>query len=155
MNTEGMTLAQDVGRFRRKGGDVRDRPPDKLPQPRAVAAEVRELKVRLSVFVAVYDIEHDALASLASSDVHVQTGPSDTTVSSLMDGENAAARQRCRVAAAYLHAASANIKAALAVFGPDAVQLTRSPDSVVSESTFESAINRARHRQREKGLRHG
>lgn len=146
----------DVGRSRRKGGDVRGRPPDRLPQPRAVVAEVYELKVRLGLFVEVYDTEHDALASLASSDVHVQTGPSDATVSSLMDRENEAARERCREAIAFLRRAATNVDEALKAFGPEATQPTRtSVDSVVSQSTFERAVNRARHRQREEELRRG
>lgn len=149
-----MTLA-DVGRSRGKGGDVRDRPPDRLPQPRAIAREARELRLRLSVLVAVYDVEHDALASLGSADIHVMSSPELTTVEAAVDDrENQAARDRCREAVMFLRRAAANVNEALEVFGPDAEQPTHtSPDSVVSQSTFERAVNRRRHRQREEELR--
>ena len=143
-----------MGRSRRKG-DVRDRPPDRLPQPRAVLAEVYELKVRLALFVDVYDLEHDALASLASSDVHVQTGPSDTTVSSLLDGENEAARDRCREAVMFLRRAATNVDEALRAFGPEATQPEPSPDRVVNDSTFLRRMEQAEHERRERELRHG
>jgi len=151
-----LTVAQDVGRSRRKGGDVRDRPPDTLPQPRAVAREVREIRVRAEVFAAIYSAEHEALLSLGGSDVHVQTSPSDSTVSTLLDGENEAARARCRRAVQHLRDAATNIEEALKAFGSLAEQpKDRSPDAVVDQSTFERAVNRRRHREREEELRRG
>ena len=151
-----MTVAQDVGRSRRKGGDVRDRPPDTLPQPRAVRREVREAVARLHALGMVYALEHEALLSLGGSDVHVQTGPSDSTVSTVLDTTNEEARNRCRRAVQHLRDAATNIEEALKAFGSLAEQPgERSPDAVVDQSTFERAVNRRRHREREEELRRG
>ncbi len=146
-----MTLAPSVDRGRGRGEKrSRSRTADALPQPRAVRREVHELALRVHVFASVYALEHDALASLASSDVHVQTGPSDTTVSSLMDRENEAARDRCREAVKLLRRAANNVEEALRAFGPLAEQPTEpSPYAVVDRSSF----NRALHEQRERELR--
>lgn len=141
----------DVGRSRRKGGDVRDRPPDRLPQPRAVAREVREIRMRLSVLALAYRAEHEALIALGSSDVSVTSSPGSQTEATTFDAENAAARNRCRLAAAYLHAASANIEAALAVFGPDATQ--RDPDADPYSQIDRPTYNRALHYKREREMR--
>ena len=159
-------MAQDVGRSRRKGGDVRDRPPDTLPQPRVVRREVREAVARLHALGLVYGAEHEALLSLGGSDVHVQTGPSDSTVSTVLDTENEAARRRCARAVAHLRSASQHVEMALQAFGSLAEQpKDRSPDAVVDQSTFESAIKRrnldglspvaVEHRKREEELRRG
>ena len=150
-----MTLA-DVGRARRKEGDgrARPRPKDRLPQPRAVVREVRELRLRLSILALAYTAEHEALIALGSSDVHVTSTPGSQTEATLLDQEHERARDRCREAVAFLRKAAANIEGALTSFGPEAVQPTdTSPDSVVSQSTFERSVNRARHRQREEELR--
>ncbi len=144
-----------VGRSRGRG-DQRGRPapPDKLPQPRAVAREVRALRVSLAVFAEVYALEHEALVALGGSDVHVQTGPSDSTASTLLDGENEAARRRCARAVAHLRSAAKHVEMSLAVFGPLAEQPTMtSADAVVSQSTFDKA--RRRHYEREEELRGG
>jgi len=153
-----MTMA-DVERSRGGGGDRRrdrSRSMDALPQPRAVAREVREIRVRVEVFAAIYGVEHEALLALGGSDVHVQTGPSDSTVSTLLDGENEAARRRCARAVAHLRSASTHVEMALKAFGPLAEQpRDRSSDAVVDQSTFDRAVNRRRHREREEELRHG
>jgi hypothetical protein len=134
----------------------RSRPPDNLPQPRAVAREVREIRVRVEVFSVVYGVEHEALLSLSGSDVHVQTSPSDSTVSTVIDKENEAARRRCARAVAHLRSASTHVEMALKAFGPLVEQpRDRSPDAVVDQSTFERAVNRRRHREREEELRRG
>ena len=148
-----MTLAPSVERDRRKGATrSRSRTADALPQPRAVRRETRELAARVQVFAAVYALEHEALASLASSDVHVQTGPSDTTVSSLLDGENEAARDRCREAVKLLRRAASNVEEALRAFGPLAEQPTEpSPYAVIDRPSFDRAL----HRKREEALRLG
>ena len=128
---------------------------DNLPQPRAVRGEIRETVVRLHALGLVYSIEHEALLALGSSEVSVTSGPSKPTEATWADGENAAARRRAARAVAHLRAAAMHVDMALGVFGPDAVQPERSPDSVVSESTFDKAVNRARHRDREDELRRG
>ncbi len=141
-------------RSRGGGGRRRDRsrPPDALPQPRAIVREVRALRASLAIFAEVYALEHEALVALGGSDVHVQTGPSDSTVSTLLDGENEAARRRCARAVAHLRSASKHVEMALAAFGPLAEQpTTTSADAVVSQSTFDKA--RHQHYEREKGLR--
>ena len=125
-------LVRAIQRVREERGSVersaerdrRSRTVDALPQPRAIRREVHELALRVHVFASVYALEHEALASLGSSDVHVQTGPSDTTVSSLMDRENEAARDRCRQAVKLLRRAESNVEEALRAFGPLAEQPT-------------------------------
>jgi len=144
----------------------RSRPADKLPQPRAVAREVREIRLRAEVFAATYDLEHEALLALGSSEVHVTSSPGSLTEATVLDAENEAARRRCMRAWAHLRAASTHLELALRAFGPLAEQpKDRSPDAVVDQSTFESAIRRrsmdaldpiaVRHREREEELRRG
>jgi hypothetical protein len=132
----------------------RSRPADKLPQPRAVAREVREIRVRVAAFAVVYDVEHESLLALGSSEVSVTSSPGSLTESTVLDKENEAARRRCARAIAHLRSASTHIEAALAAFGPLVEQpRERSPDAVVDQSTFERAVNRRRHREREEELR--
>jgi hypothetical protein len=143
----------------RGGGERRrdrSRTPDALPQPRAVKREVDEARVRLSAFVMIYAVEHEALLALGSSEVHVQSSPGSVTESTVMDRENEAARRRCARAVGHLRFASAHIEAALKAFGPLVEQPgERSPDAVVDQSTFDRAVNRRRHRDREEELRRG
>lgn len=144
----------DVGRSRRKGGDVRGRPPDKLPQPRAVRREARELVRRVQVFASIYDREHEALASIVTPDVSVMSMPFLTTVEAAVDDDNQqAARDRCREAVKFLRLAAANVDEALTAFGPEATQPDRDDDAVVSKSTFDRAVHRRRHYEREEELR--
>ena len=132
----------------------RSRPADKLPQPRAVAREVREIRVRLEVLARVYAVEHEALLALGSSDVHVTSSPGSLTEATVADKENEAARRRCARAWAHLRAASVHIEMALKAFGPLIEQPhDRSPDAVVDQSTFDRAVNRREHRRREEELR--
>ena len=134
----------------------RSRTPDALPQPRAVAREVRELRVRAEVFAAVYGVEHEALLALGSSEVHVTSSPGSVTEATVIDAENEAARRRCARAVAHLRSASVHIEMALKAFGPLVEQpVERSPDAVVDQSTFDRAVNRRRHREREEELRRG
>ena len=150
-----MTLT-DVGRSRRKGGDVRDRPPDTLPQPRAVRREVREAVARLHALGMVYALEHEALVALGSSEVSVTSSPGSLTEATVLDKENEAARRRCARAVAHLRSATQHVEMALAAFGSLAEQpVERSPDAVVDQSTFDRAVNRRRHREREEELRRG
>jgi len=149
-------LAQDVGRSRRKGGDVRDRPPDNLPQPRAVRREVREAVARLHALGIVYALEHEALVALGSSEVSVTSSPGSLTEATALDAENEAARRRCARAVAHLRSAATHAEMALAAFGSLAEQPhERSPDAVVDQSTFDRAVNRREHRRREEELRRG
>jgi hypothetical protein len=153
-------LAQDVGRDRQEGGErsqrSRPRPQDKLPQPRAVAREVREIRVRVEVFSVVYGVEHEALLALGSSEVSVTSSPGSLTEATVIDKENEAARRRCARAVAHLRSASTHVEMALKAFGPLVEQPhERSPDAVVDQSTFERAVNRRRHREREEELRRG
>ncbi len=148
-------MAQAVGRDDRKGASGRSRPPDKLPQPRAVRREVREVIARLHALGLVYSVEHEALIALGSSDVHVTSAPGSQTEATVLDRENEAARRRCARAVSHLRSAAMHVDMALKVFGPEAMQPKRSPDSVVSESTFERAVNRRRHHEREEQLRRG
>ena len=153
-------MAQDVGRDRQEGGErsqrSRPRPPDTLPQPRAVAREVREIRLRVEVFVSVYALEHEALLALGSSEVSVTSSPGSLTEATVIDKENEAARRRCARAVAHLRSASTHVEMALKAFGSLAEQPNeRSPDAVVDQSTFERAVNRRRHREREEELRRG
>jgi len=153
-----VTVVQNVERSLEGGGRRRDRsrPPDALPQPRAVAREVREIRVRVEVFAAVYGVEHEALLALASSDVHVTSSPGSLTEATWADGENEAARRRCARAVAHLRSASTHVEMALKAFGPLVEQpRDRSPDAVVDQSTFDRAVNRREHRRREEELRRG
>jgi hypothetical protein len=116
--------------------------------------EVDEMRVRLSAFVRVYIIEHEALLALRSSEVHVQSSPGSVTEATVIDAENEAARRRCARAVAHLRSASTHIEMALKAFGPLVEQpRERSPDAVVDQSTFDRAVNRRRHREREEELR--
>lgn len=134
----------------------RSRPADKLPQPRAVAREVREIRVRAEVFVSVYALEHEALLALGASEVSVTSSPGSLTEATVIDKENEAARRRCARAVAHLRAAETHVEMALKAFGSLAEQpVERSPDAVVDQSTFERAVNRRRHREREEELRRG
>jgi hypothetical protein len=134
----------------------RSRPPDNLPQPRAVAREVREIKVRVEVLARVYAVEHEALLALGSSEVSVTSSPGSLTEATVIDKENEAARRRCARAWAHLRAASTHVEMSLKAFGPLVEQPSeRSPDAVVDQSTFERAVNRRRHREREEELRRG
>jgi len=143
-----------VGRDDRKGASGRSRPPDKLPQPRAVRSEVREVVARLHAFGLVYSVEHEALVSLGSSEVSVTSSPGSLTEATVIDKENEAARRRCARAVAHLRAASTHVEMALKAFGPLVEQpVERSPDAVVDQSTFERAVNRREHRRREEELR--
>ena len=153
-------MAQDVGRDRQEGGErsqrSRPRPQDTLPQPRAVAREVREIRVRVEVFSVVYGVEHEALLALGSSEVSVTSSPGSLTEATVIDKENEAARRRCARAVAHLRSASTHVEMALKAFGPLVEQPhERSPDAVVDQSTFERAVNRRRHREREEELRRG
>ena len=147
----------DVGRSRGGGGDRRrgrSRPPDALPQPRAVRREVREAVARLHALGMVYALEHEALVALGSSEVSVTSSPGSLTEATWADKENEAARARCRRAVQHLRDAATNIEEALKSFGSLAEQpKDRSPDAVVDQSTFERAVNRRRHREREEELR--
>jgi hypothetical protein len=132
----------------------RSRPADKLPQPRAVAREFREIRVRLEVLARVYAVEHEALLALGSSEVSVTSSPGSLTEATVIDKENEAARRRCARAWAHLLAASTHVEMSLKAFGPLVEQpVERSPDAVVDQSTFERAVNRRRHREREEELR--
>ena len=146
-----MVVLTDVGRSRRKEGDVRDRPPDTLPQPRAVRREVREAVARLHALGMVYALEHEALVALGSSEVSVTSSPGSLTEATVLDKENEAARRRCARAVAHLRSAAQHVEMALASFGSLAEQPERSPDAVVSQSTFDKA--RHEHYEREKRLR--
>ena len=132
----------------------RSRPPDALPLPRAVAREVREIRVRVEVFSVVYGVEHEALLALGSSEVSVTSSPGSLTEATVIDKENEAARRRCARAVAHLRSASTHVEMALKAFGPLVEQPhDRSPDAVVDQSTFDRAVNRRRHREREEELR--
>jgi hypothetical protein len=148
-----MTMAQDVERSPGGGGrrGDRSRTPDVLPQPRAVRREVRELVVRAQALALVYSAEHEALLTLGSSEVHVTSAPGSATESAVLDRENEAARRRCARAVSHLRSAATHIDLALRAFGPLADQPERSPDAVVSQSTFDKA--RREHYEREKRLR--
>lgn len=153
-------MAQDVGRDRQEGGErsqrSRPRPHDKLPQPRAVAREVREIRLHAEVFGTVYALEHEALLALGSSEVHVTSSPGSLTEATVADAENEAARRRCARAVAHLRSASVHIEMALKAFGPLVEQpVERSPDAIVDQSTFDRAVNRREHRRREEELRRG
>jgi len=134
----------------------RSRTPDALPLPRAVKREVDEARVRLSAFTMIYAVEHEALLALGSSEVHVTSSPGSATEATVIDRENEAARRRCARAVAHLRSASLHVEMALKAFGPLAEQPSeRSPDAVVDQSTFDRAVNRRRHREREEELRRG
>jgi hypothetical protein len=112
--------------------------------------------VRLEVLARVYAVEHEALLALGSSEVSVTSSPGSLTEATVIDKENEAARRRCARAWAHLLAASTHIEMALKAFGPLVEQPhERSPDAVVDQSTFERAVNRRRHREREEELRRG
>jgi hypothetical protein len=154
----------NVERSRGDGGGDRRRdrsrpsaePGGALPQPRAIAREVREIRVRVEVFAAIYGVEHEALLALGSSEVHVTSSPGSLTEATVIDAENEAARRRCARAVAHLRSASTHIEMALKAFGPLVEQpRDRSPDAVVDQSTFDRAVNRRRHREREEELRRG
>jgi hypothetical protein len=143
-----------VGRDDRKGASGRSRPFDKLPQPRAVRGEIREVVARLHALGLVYSVEHEALVALGSSEVSVTSSPGSLTEATVIDKENEAARRRCARAVAHLRAASTHVEMALKAFGPLVEQpVERSPDTVVDQSTFERAVNRREHRRREEELR--
>jgi hypothetical protein len=148
-------LAPAAERDGRKGARPSRSVPDTLPQPRAVRGEIRETVARLHALGLVYSVEHEALLALGSSEVSVTSGPGSMTEATVLDRENAAARRDAARAVAHLRFAAKHVELALGVFGPEAVQPERSPDSVVSESTFDKAVNRARHRQREEEMRRG
>jgi hypothetical protein len=114
---------------------------------------VKEIIVRAQAFGLVYSAEHEALLSLGASDVHVTSGPSKPTEAAWADSENEAARLRCARAVRHLRFAAAHIEAALKAFGSLAEQPERSPDAVVSESTFNRLTNRLEHERRERELR--
>ena len=104
----------------------------------------------------VYALEHEALVALGSSEVSVTSGPGSLTEATWADKENEAARNRCRRAVQHLRDAATNIEEALKAFGSLAEQpKDRSPDAVVDQSTFDRAVNRRRHREREEELRRG
>lgn len=149
-----MTLA-DVERSRERGDRQRgrSRTADALPQPRAVRRETRELAARVQIFSAVYALEHEALASIASSDVKVQSSPELTSVEGAVDDrDQQAARDRCRDAVKLLRRAAANVEEALRAFGPLAEQPSEpSPYAVVDRPSFDRAL----HRKREEELRRG
>ena len=151
-----MTVAQDVGRSRKGGQRGRPAPPDALPLPRAVKREVDEMRIRLSAFTIVYALEHEALVALGSSEVSVTSSPGSLTEATVLDKENEAARRRCARAVAHLRSAAQHVEMALGAFGSLAEQpKDRSPDAVVDQSTFDRAVNRRRHREREEELRRG
>jgi len=136
----------------------RSRPdvPDALPQSRAVRREIRELVVRAQALALIYSAEHEALLTLGSNEVHVTSAPGSATESAVLDRENEAARRRCKRAVSHLRSAATHIDSAIAAFGPLVEQpVTRSPDAVVDQSTFERAVNRREHRRREEELRRG
>ncbi len=111
---------------------------------------------RSQAFAELYSLEHDALAILGSSEVSVTNSPGSMTEATWADRENEAARRRCRRAISHLRSAAVHLEAAVAVFGPLAEQpRDRSPDAVVDQSTFDLAVNRRRHREREEELRRG
>ena len=127
---------------------------DSLPQPRAFRREVREIIVRAQALGLIYSTEHEALVALGSSEVSVTSSPGSLTESTVLDKENEAARRRCARAVAHLRSASIHVELAMRSFGPDAEQpKDRSPDAVVDQSTFDRAVNRRRHREREEELR--
>ncbi len=131
----------------------RARPPDALPQPRAVRGEVRQAIARLHALGLVYGVEHEALIALGSSDVHVTSAPGSQTEATVLDRENETARRRCARAVSHLRSAALHVDLALRAFGPLADQPERAPDAVVSQSTFDKA--RRLHEQRERELRSG
>jgi len=142
-----------VGRDDRKGASGRSRPPDKLPQPRAVRGEIREVIARLHALGLVYSVEHEALVALGSGEVSVTSSPGSLTEATVLDRENEAARLRCAKAVSHLRSAALHVDLALRAFGPLADQPERSPDAVISQSTFDKA--RRLHEQRERELRSG
>jgi hypothetical protein len=143
-------VGRDLGRGAKRS---RPAPPDALPQPRAVRREVREAVARLHALDLVYALEHEALVALGSSEVSVTSSPGSLTEGTVLDKENEAARRRCARAVAHLRSASTHVELALGAFGSLAEQPERSPDAVVDQSTFERAVNRRRHREREEELR--
>lgn len=111
------------------------------------------MTVRLKVFDAVYGLEHESLVALGSSEVSVTSSPGSMTEATVLDKENEAARRRCARAVAHLRSASIHVELAMRSFGPDAEQPERSPDAVISESTFNRLTNRLEHERRERELR--
>jgi hypothetical protein len=104
----------------------------------------------------VYALEHEALVALGGSEVSVTSSPGSLTEATVIDKENEAARRRCAKAVSHLRSAAVHVEMALQAFGNLAEQpVTRSPDAVVDQSTFERAVNRRRHREREEELRRG
>jgi len=147
-----MRMSVTLGRDDRKGASGLSRPvPDALPQPRAVRREVREAVARLHALGLVYALEHEALIALGSSEVSVTSSPGSLTEATVIDKENEAARRRCARAVSHLRSAAVHTEMALAAFGSLAEQPERSPDALVSQSTFDKA--RHRHYQREQQLR--
>ena len=112
------------------------------------------MTMRLDVFRAIYAIEHDALASMTTPEVSVQSMPFLTTVeATVADRDNERARERCREAVKLLRRAAANVEEALRAFGPEATQPEPSPDRVVNDSTFHRRFAQDEHHRREEGLR--
>jgi hypothetical protein len=103
----------------------------------------------------VYALEHEALVALGSSEVSVTSSPGSLTEATVIDKENEAARRRCARAVSHLRSAAQHVELALQAFGSLAEQPERSPDAVIDQSTFERAVNRRRHREREEELRRG
>lgn len=152
-------MAQDVGRSRRKGGDVRERPrpKDPFPSPESFDREVRDLRIRLSVLRQVYRREHNlALEAAGGSDVAVTTSVSSPTETAWENAQNEQSREDCRRAVKWLREAATDIGKAIGSFADPEVQPAEpSPDAVVSRSTFDMEVNRLKHAKREEELRRG
>jgi hypothetical protein len=128
---------------------------DPFPSPETFDREVRDLRIRLSVLRQVYRREHNlALAASGGSDVSVTTSISKPTETTWENEQNEESREDCRRAVKWLREAATDIGKAIGSFADPEVQPTEpSPDSVVDQSTFERAVNRRRHREREEELR--